>query len=377
VTGGVTASLHGTASWAENAVSASITYVSEIGNQNLNEIEIADFDANVAVTYTGGRLKFVFGTPTTQSITSFSFNNTFLTDRFNQVFDAYTASAIWSNGAYNLISASIFEGSTLLANTGTGTTLNFNTNTTGSHTYTLHVTASSPLDNSIVVKTQNLVGNLTKVNPGNPTLNITSTDVQLGVGPAPGNAIEQGATGSISFTSASGASNGWVEVFTSTNVASPVAIPAGGTGLTITATSHYSSSGVNGSDNDPARTTTTTTSIGYTKIRSIRGGASAQPSFTQVQLEDLSAWDVSLGGTIGTINKGVTGPGTVTFSYTGNKYLYVVCDASMPNLAGISIGATNLIGQFSLSVVGQYKVYRTNVLNAGGTGTSQTYTLTI
>ena len=71
------------------AASSSITYVSS-SNFGLSEIEVADYDSNVAVTYTNGRLKFIFGTPTAPSAPALSFNSTFATDRFNQVSDAYT-----------------------------------------------------------------------------------------------------------------------------------------------------------------------------------------------------------------------------------------------------------------------------------------------
>jgi hypothetical protein len=343
---------------------AAITYISESGNLSLSEIEVADFDANVAVTYTGGRLKFIFGTPISQSISGFTFGGTFDTNRFNQVLDTYTVTGTWSIGAYTLISASIYEGATIVANTGAGSSVAFTTTTSGSRTYTLHVTASSPLDNSVVVKTATVTGTLAKTAPGAPTITPTPL-VQLG---AASNQIEQGATGSISFTSASGASNGWVDVFTSTNVASPISVTGSATGsapISITATSFYSSSGVLGADNSPALTTSTTTTVTYGKIVSVRYGASALTALTLAQLNDLAFWDTTLGGSIGTIAKGTTNPNNYQFTVnTSAQYIYIVIP-STSTLTGIlnvnNSNANDLAGAFGGGPIfnnGGYKVYR-------------------
>ena len=367
-TGGITGSLLGTASFA---TLSNIQYVTN-SIQTLSQIEVLDYDANVAVDFTGGRLKFIFGTPATQSITSFSFNSTFLTDRFNQVLDDYTASAVWNNGGYSLISASIFEAGTVLAQTGTGTTLAFPTITSGSHTYVLHVTSSNPSNGSILVQTSTLTGTLSKSNPGNPTISATPT-VQLN---AASNQIEQGATGSISFTSASGASNGWVLNFLTSSRTTPVAVVGALTGsasIIIAATASYSSSGVNGSDNSPALVTAT-----FTKIRSLRGGASPSTSFTQPELETLSTWDTTLGGVIGTIAKGTTTASgqSVTINWTGDKYHYIVYNGSLAFLTNITSAGFGVLSSFTSASVGEYKVYRTNLLQAGGAGQAITYVLT-
>lgn len=373
-----TGSFAGDGSQLTNLPSSSITYVSESGNFSLTEIEVADFDANVAVTYTGGKLKFIFGTPISQSISAFDFGGSFDTNRFNQMLDSYTVTGTWTIGAYTLISASIFEGSTLLANTGTGTSVAYSTSTSGSHTYTLHVTASNPLDNSIVVKTSTVSGTLAKTNPGNPTITPVVA-VQLG---ASSNQIEQGATGSISFTSASGASNGWVDVFTTSNVSSPIFVTGSATGsapISITATSYYSSSGVNGSDNSPALTTTTSTTTTYNKIRSVRYGASSLTTLTETQLNDLAFWDTTLGGSIGTIVKGTTDPNNYQFTITTTaQYIYIVVDSSY-TLTGIlnvnNANSNDLAGAFGGAPIlnlGGYKVYRSNGLST----TSILYKLT-
>ena len=283
---------------AASGFGAGVTYVSA-SNNPLNEIEVADYDSNVAVTFVNGRLKFIFGTPTAPSAPVASFNSTFATDRFNKVTDAYTVTGTIAVGGYTLISASLYEGGVLLTSTGSlATQLTYSTTTTGSHTYVLHVTASSPLDNSLNIQSASLSGTLSKTNPGSPTITPTAT-VQLG---STSNQIEQGATGSISFVSASGTANSWVHNFTSTNVTSPIFVTGSATGsssITATATSNYSSSGVLGADNSPALITQSINSFTYTKIRSLRYGASTATSFTSTELENLALWDTTLGGTVG------------------------------------------------------------------------------
>lgn len=341
----------------------------------LSQIEVLDYDANVAVDFTNGRLKFIFGTPASQSITSFSFNSTFLTDRFNQILDDYTASAVWSNGGYSLISASIFEGPVLLAQTGTGTTLAFPTITSGSHTYTLFVTASNPSDGSILVRSASLAGTLNKVQPGNPTISPTPT-VQLG---AASNQIEQGATGSIAFTAAYGASNGWDQVSLVTVPAtSPISVVnslTGSANITIAASASYQSPA---GANIPQLNTVTTALTTYTKIRSLRSGASPSSSFTEGELHNLSAWDTTLGGTIGTILKGTTTATgqSVTINWTGDKFHYIVYNGSLNFLTNITAAGFGVLGSFTSSSVGPYKVYRTTLLQAGAGGTTITYALT-
>ena len=362
-----TGSLQGTASIANTVLTSSVSYISSSNNSiSLNEIEVADYSNDVTVSFINGRLKFIFGTPESQSISSFSYNSTFDTDRFNQVLDSYTASAIWSNGGYTLISASIYEGTSLLSITGSGTSLSYATTTSGSHTYTLYVTASNPLDNSILVKSSSLSGTLSKTNPGNPTLSLTPI-VQLN---AASNQIEQGVTGSILFTSASGASNNWVFNFLNSSVDSIYFVTASATGsatITISATAYYSSSGVGGSDNNPPLTTTTSTSTSYTKIRSVRYGVSSDTSYTQAQLENVALWDTTIGGTIGRIAKGTVNPHLYQFTVTTSaQYIYIVIDSSytLTGILNVNNSYSNDLGVFTATTIGNYKVYRSNNISA-------------
>jgi hypothetical protein len=358
------------------SLSASSGFIQYVTNsvQNLTGIEVADFDSNTAVTFTNGVLKFIFGTPTQPSSVAASLSG-FATDRFNNVTDGYSVNGTWNNQGYTLVSASLYEGSTLLTQVGVGTSLTYSTTTSGSHTYRLEYTASSPLDNSLYKTSTTTTGTVSKTNPASPTLTPTAT-IQLGV---TSNQIEQGATGSISFTSSSAnPSNSWNLISLTTNVASPYLVTGSATGSTsisLTATANYASPS---GDNIPDTTTTSTTTTTYTKIRSLRHGASAATSFTAGELENIGAWDTTLGGTIGTIVKGTTTASgqTLTIAWTGDKYHYIVFDSARANLTSITTSGFGVLGQFTLSTVGQYKVYKSNTLQAGGAGSSITYILT-
>jgi trimeric autotransporter adhesin len=358
------------------SLSASSGFINYVTNsvQNLTGIEVADFDSNTAVTFTNGVLKFIFGTPTQPSSVAASTTG-FATDRFNNVTDAYSVNGSWNNQGYTLVSASLYEGATLLTQVGSGTSLTYSTTTSGSHTYRLEYTASSPLDNSLYKTSTTTTGTVSKSNPAAPTLTPTTT-VQLG---STSNQIEQGATGSISFTSSSAnPSNSWNLTSVTTNVASPYYITGSATGSTsisITATANYASPT---GDNVPDTTTTSTATTTYTKIRSLRYGASAATAFTAGELENIGAWDTTIGGTIGTIVKGTTTASgqSVTISWTGDKYHYIVFNSSLSNLSNITTSGFGVLGSFAVTTVGQYKVYKTTTLQAGGAGSSITYILT-
>jgi len=358
------------------SLSASSGFIQYVTNsvQNLTGIEVADYSSDVAVTFVNGTLKFIFGTPLAPTSVAASLTG-FATDRFNNVTDIYSVNGTWNNQGYTLVSASLYEGATLLTQVGSGTSLTYSTTTSGSHTYRLEYTASSPLDNSLYKTSTTTTGTVSKTNPASPTLTPTTT-IQLGT---TSNQIEQGATGSISFISSSAnPSNGWNLTSVTTNVASPYSVTGSATGSTsisITATANYASPT---GDNIPDTTTTSTATTTYTKIRSLRHGASAATSFTAGELENVGAWDTTLGGTIGTIVKGTTTASgqSLTITWTGDKFHYIVFDSARANLTSITTSGFGVLGQFTLSTVGQYKVYKSNTLQAGGAGSSITYILT-
>ena len=358
------------------ALSQSSGFINYVTNsvQNLTGIEVADYSSDVAVTFVNGTLKFIFGTPLAPTSVAASTSG-FAADRFNNVTDAYSVNGTWSNQGYTLVSASLYEGTTLLTQVGSGTSLTYSTTTSGSHTYRLEYTASSPLDNTLYKTSTTTTGTLSKTNPAAPTLTPTTT-VQLG---STSNQIEQGATGSISFTSSSAnPSNNWNLTSVTTNVSTPYYVTGSATGSTsisIIATANYASPT---GENIPDLTTTSTTTTTYSKIRSLRYGASAATSFTAGELENLALWDTTLGGTIGTIAKGTTTASgqSVTITHTGDKYHYIVFNSSLSNLTNITTGGFNVFSSFAVTTVGQYKVYKSTTLQAGGAGTSWTYTLT-
>jgi len=363
----VSASLAATIS----SIPKGIDYVSGSDTTLLSQIEVLDYDNNVATVFQDGKLKFIFGEPALPTSLNASIGG-FSTDRFNKQLDSYSVNASWSNGGYTLISASLYEGSTLLTKVGTGTSLSFDQNTSGSHSYTLYYTASSPLDGNIHTNTDYISGNLSKSQPTSPSISSTAT-VELG---ASSNQIEQGAVGNISFTSAYGSANGWTEVsLVDTPNTSPFTVSRDSSLETITTVANYESPI---GSNDPQITTSRTTSTNYSKIRSLRFGASAAVSFTQAELETLSNWDTTLGGGIGTINKGTTNPNgqSVTIVWSGDKYHYIVFDSSRSNLSNITTSGFGVLGSFSVTTVGDYKIYKSNTLQAGGASSSITYNLT-
>ena len=369
-----TASLATSASYAETS---SIHYDSGSGTiTGLDEIKINDFDDNVGVTFQDSKLTLTFGAPTVPSITSF-FNSGFDTDRFNKVEDASIVTGNWSNGGYTFVSASILTGSIVLSTTvdAGDTNMTLAQNTSGSQRYTLIYTGSSPLDGSEYKLSSTVTSTLSKSNPGAPSISDTVT-VQLGDA---SNQFEQGATGSIAFSSAYGSSNGWDQVsLVNTPTNTPIEVTGSATGSTSISIQSVASYESPTGENDPQSTTSRTTTRTFSKIRSVRYGASSATSFTQTEIEDLGAWDTTLGGSIGTIDKGNTNPSgdTITITWSGDKYQYIIYDSSRSDLSGISTSGFGVIGQFTKSTVGDYTVYRTTALQAGGAGSSITYNLT-
>jgi hypothetical protein len=356
--------------------------------QIIQDIDVQNFDPNVAVSFTGNKLKFVFGTPTAPT-PSFSSLSGFNQDRFNKVFDTYNLIGTFSIGGYDLISASMFEttggGNVLIQNVGTGNGFNISQTTTGSVSYQMQITASSPMDGTIYSQSFDQNGNLSKSSPAIPTIAYTP-DVQLG---AASNEIELGATGSITFAESAGAANGWVFVpgTLTTNVSSPIIVTESDTSdISISASAAYSSSGVDGSDNDPAETTSVTSATKtYSRIRSLRFGTSTKTSFTESELLDLESWDTTLGGSVGNLYKGIHSTSdinnyAISTTWSGNMYFYIVYGFSDANPLTEAVGAlgNELPGVFDSPIqVGQYRVYRSKALKPGGTGTTINYTLKI
>jgi hypothetical protein len=246
-----------------------------------------------------------------------------------------------------------------VASTTSGTSLPFNTTTAGNQSYRIAVTASSPLDGSTNIQTATVTGTLSKVSPSNPVLTPTAT-VQLGTT----SGIESGATGSISFTAAYGASdNGWEKVSLVSSSNSPITVTAGNTPSATLTANYQSPTGTN----SPTATTSTGDSFSYSRIISVRYGASSALSFNETQLQDLALWDTTLGGTIGTIAKGTIDPNNYQFTITtSGNYIYVVIPSgyTLTGILNVNNSNANDISVFASSIVGGYKVYRSNNVSA-------------
>lgn len=362
---------------------------------DINTITVKDFTNDVTVTFDAGNLTFLFGVPQAPSPTLNI--SGFVTNRFNKVTDNYTVAGNLGLNGYTLISASLFETTAgsegVRATTDTLSSLSISPTTTGSRSYRLEVTSSNPADDQLDYKVVTDSENLAKSNPTAPTI-VFTPDVQLGTTSIFGgtNEIELGATGSIDFTPTVGNANGWVYATgtLATNIASPRTVVFDATAnILISASADYSSSGVDGSDNDPAlnpsnfaaaRPVSSVTT--FEKVKSLRYGTSANASFTYNQLLDIEAWDASLGGTIGTIDKGRNtqveiNNTTINITWTGLLYQYVIYDASLPDLTSFEVAGNNYIGAFESPVtVGGYKIWRTtNKLYAAPGGLTQQYKL--
>jgi hypothetical protein len=223
---------------------------------------------------------------------------------------------------------------------------------------------------------------VSKTLAGVPTITPTPT-VQLS---AASNQIEQGATGSIAITSNVGSANSWTllsftgtgsynttptGLFGNTNGATGTGTynvtgtATGSSAITIQATASYNTAGLSSPETSSIRNATTT----YTKIRSIRYGTIATnltASLSQSFLENLALWSTALGGTIGTIVKGTTDPGTSGYTCpslttSGNHFIFVV-DYGIPGnvLTSITNTGANLndIANFTtVNVNNTYRVY--------------------
>lgn len=381
---------------------AEINYVSgSTPYKTIGGIEVLDFDDNVIVDYNQGTqvLKFVFGIPPNPSPTITNTAPTYNDDRFNKILQTYGVTANFDIGSNILISASLLEitpgaEKTLQGPVGTGNGFVISETTSGSREYRLVITSSNPATGNLNEQSVDLDLDLDKSLAAIPTITYTD-NVQLGTS---GLKIEEGATGTIAFTAttASAGANGWVYVpgtLTTSPPTSPITLIESDTAAkSIFATADYSSSGANGSDNDPAlhpgnfpgarRQSSTRT---YSRIKSVRFGTSLSPTFSLTELQDLAAWDTTLGGNIGTIYKGTVNPNGATVSRTwfGNAYQFIVYDASFNDLTAINDSAAGFpalgaFGNAPFATVGGYKIYRTTQPQAGGSGgTTQGYDLVI
>ena len=347
----------------------SIEYLND--SASIQSIQVLNFDPDVAVNFSNGNLQFIFGNPTAPTLDVAL--SGFLVDRFNQVEDNYNVVGTWNVGAYSLISASLFEGSTLLANAGVGSSLFDPQFTSGSHTYRIELTSSNPIDGSISQQSDTVTGTIIKSQPINPLITSTA-DVFLGTN----GGIEVGSTGSITYTGSvsSTTSNAWTFQVSQISNSYPYAPLANGF-LTISGSflienytedqafsfrceSDYSSLNLN----LPVLTTTTNSSTeNYNRIRSLRFGA-----FIEAHTGSLESNLYNLGDFLksGSIYKGTSNPNNqnVSLTQTNGEYQYIIYSATEDPLTVVEAGGQNFISTFvhsnSPQTIDGYRVYKSS-----------------
>lgn len=355
----------------------------------LSQLKIIDYSRDVFVTASGGQLILQFGTASIPTGLSTAFSG-FNTDRFSgpgagsYVVDAYDVIFSYTTGSGNiLLSASLLQGTTTVAtnNTPGTTSTTFNILTTspyasGSQNFTgsLHVQLED--GSKVSYNATPASQTLSKTNPADPTLTFsysgltgTTTYVSNNTANNYSNSnIENGVTGTITYTSASGTTNGWtLTSLTSLSSPSPITVTATGSITLLSVSGAYSSNGL-GTPLAPSSTIQRTKL--YSRIVSLRSGASPNSSsFTEAELLDLTAW--TGGGEVqnGTINFNTTSiPNNtnVTINNSTSAYLYIIYGSSSADLTNIKQGGFDVTGNFTKTTVGLYKVYRTTLLQSAG-----------
>jgi len=131
--------------------------------------------------------------------------------------------------------------------------------------------------------------------------------------------------------------------------------------VTIQASANYQSPT---GDNDPQLTRTKTSTATSNRIRSLRYGTSTATSFSESEIQDIDEWV----NNIGTIDVGTINPNNEQFTITtSGEYIYIIYDSAESDLSGIlnvNNSNSNDINVFTKTVVGNYKVYRSNNLSS-------------
>jgi hypothetical protein len=362
VSNGITASLEGTASWATYA-SSSLKL--QNSGSYIQSIQISDFSGDVATVFSNGNLQFIFGTPTPPDISSsFSFNSTFLIDRFNNENDDYDVSASLSTnlGNYTLISASLYTGSVLLASTGSGATyLRYAFTKSGSQNYKLFVTSSNPTNGQYLYQSASLSGTLAKSDPtgytylSSTTINPSYYYLYNGSTATPGYYIEEGATGVLNFTNVySDPSNGWTR--TAQTPASSITIYADNT----TYGPIYSASYTSGTKNIPTLSKSAQSQFSFLKMRSTKAFVSSNTGSIDITYAHTLS---NFGFVMGRYG------GKYTFEPTGYQWLCWLVDSGNDYIAltaggtiwNVGNGWTNEYTAFNMRSFGNYRLYTSNL----------------
>lgn len=374
---------------------------------NLGLFQIKNFDTEVFLTASGDQLVIQFGVPKIPTNLSATFNGTFNDDRFSGpgagsyvIDDDYDIVF-----TYTLDDTNTFLSASILSKVGDGgvdvevsssddgdgnTTFNVGNSDyiTSLHSGSVYFTASVFVelqDGSQQSFETYLEGILDKDDPTNPTYTFSAGTFPSAyinnLGSSTSNSsFERGATGNLTYTSASGNDDGWTLLNISSNDYSPVVIDSSTTTKTVTITSNYSNGGL-GTPNTPDGTINRSKT--FNRIVSLRHGASLNSaSFTEAELDDLDEWTGGSEVQDGTVAFN-TGTSTIdnialTITNASSAYLYIIHKSSISDITLIKQGTTDVTdgwiwtdasqpGQTESPVtVGDYKIYRTKDLNGAG-----------
>lgn len=365
-----------------------ISYIDTTNNDqksDLRNIKIYDYDTinTVAFNGTDETLTLVLGSPSapTANITMTGFN----TDRFNKQTDEYIVTGQHTSTVYNIQRIVLQDNSIatpLVDATGEDVVnpVTLTLTTTGSRAYTYTVFSRNPVTNQLVSDTKSVTRTLNKIDPEPPIITVTPDLQYFGLN---GYKIEYGDFGTLDFTAAYGASNGWVPVTITVNLGetgnySPAVVTPTGTSYTIQSTAIYRSPD---GANDPDRQIAVYSTKVYTRMRSLRAGYSEHPisywtDNDGANLIDISKWQ----GTIYNADNWVDPSGKqVSITFNGTKYMYIAMDETyrLTGIRTVPFGSDSLAAWTPYMVAG-YRIYvyqQPYTLGAFGTDTL-TYELT-
>ena len=225
---------------------------------------------------------------------------------------------------------------------------------------------------------------LVKVAPNLPTYNVTfdTLDSNAYVSNTGNNTndviIELGATGSVTYNGVYGTNDrGWTRASIAPS-STVLSITTTSTTDFIDSTATYTSNGL-GTPSGITRTNDKDIS----RIASLRYGAIPAGTFasdlspTNAELLNLLNWTDNGGVVVFQTNTSNEINGyEFDITWTGDKYHYIIMDDSI-SLSQISVDGFGSISAFTTGTTSNYRFYVTTGIQAGGTGTTAAYELTI
>lgn len=369
----------------------------------LDLLTILDYDSNVFVTASGGNLILQFGNPP-QPVIIELIGSGFETNRFNLTTDNYNVLFKYSVNGTTYQSSSLFQGSE--GSKPLDTLVDSVTDGGGTDTYTITSTndlsawssgsqyfyatlAVNGLDGNLITTSSTVLQlNLNKIDPTNPTLNLTF-DIEKDAYISAGSEfeIEEGATGSIDIKLTGGNNGGGSEPWTNTSPQFSDGLNTATVTATVNATGDVfiTSSTTDSEDfeeywnsstyNDTVLDHTGSVDRTYNRVRSLRYGTSTNEDFTGslVALQDITDWVDN----VGDIDFGENTQSEIdgkTFTISGsNEFTYIVYDSSitagvtLTNTDGNQIDISNGTSTVytSYTVGSKYKVWKTNLPKNG------------